>query len=82
MAVSTRAILAHEPLTPGKPNFKLETVTVRELNDDELLVRMIATGLCHTDINLGSVPKEIRSYPRVLGHEGMFLSWIVLLGKE
>jgi Zn-dependent alcohol dehydrogenase len=34
--------------------------------EDEFLVEMIATGVCHTDIfGYGGI------YPRVLGHEGM-----------
>jgi Zn-dependent alcohol dehydrogenase len=33
--------------------------------EDEFLVEMIATGVCHTDISgYGGI------YPRVLGHEG------------
>lgn len=38
----------------------------REPKEDEFLVEMIATGVCHTDISgYGGI------YPRVLGHEGM-----------
>jgi aryl-alcohol dehydrogenase len=37
--------------------------------DDEVLVRMVATGLCHTDITMGSfLPAEM--FPNVFGHEG------------
>lgn len=37
--------------------------------DDEVLVRMVATGLCHTDLSLrDTLPAEM--FPRVFGHEG------------
>lgn len=37
----------------------------REPLEDEFLIEMIATGVCHTDISgYGGI------YPRVLGHEG------------
>ena len=36
---------------------------------DEVLVRIVATGLCHTDIHLkGFLPAEM--FPNVFGHEG------------
>ena len=67
---TTRAIIALEPLVPGKPNLKLETLTLRELGDDEVLVRIVATGVCHTDITIAGAPKGMWTYPKVLGHEG------------
>jgi D-arabinose 1-dehydrogenase-like Zn-dependent alcohol dehydrogenase len=67
---TTKAILAYEPLLPGTPNLKLKEVTLRELKDDELLVRLVATGICHTDIVFAGLPAEYQKYPRVLGHEG------------
>ncbi|KAF2501918.1 NAD(P)-binding protein [Lophium mytilinum] len=68
-SVSARAIVAHEPIN-GQPNWKLENVTLRELNPTELVVRMVSTGLCHTDIVFSTWPKEAIPYPKVLGHEG------------
>lgn len=42
-----------------------EELLTREPLEDEFLVEMIATGVCHTDISgFGWI------YPRVLGHEG------------
>jgi len=38
-----------------------------EPREDEVLVRLVATGVCHTDIVLSQFP---RSMPAVLGHEG------------
>ncbi|MFT0545896.1 NAD(P)-dependent alcohol dehydrogenase [Allopusillimonas ginsengisoli] len=51
----------------GKP-FKLESVQLADPNFDEIRVRIVATGVCHTDVvarDLGIAP-----FPIVLGHEG------------
>jgi aryl-alcohol dehydrogenase len=46
----------------------LETLDIEEPRPGEILVRMVATGICHTDI---SVHERDRSpKPIVLGHEG------------
>ncbi|WP_372965005.1 NAD(P)-dependent alcohol dehydrogenase [Marinobacter sp.] len=48
--------------------FKLEPVQLSEPDFDEVRVRVVATGVCHTDVvarDLGIAP-----YPIVLGHEG------------
>ena len=52
----------------GAP-FTLETIELDEPRADEVLVRMVATGLCHTDLaaRAGSLPFPL---PGVLGHEG------------
>ena len=52
----------------GAP-FTLETIELDEPRADEVLVRMVATGLCHTDLSAraGSLPFPL---PGVLGHEG------------
>ncbi|OCK78337.1 NAD(P)-binding protein, partial [Lepidopterella palustris CBS 459.81] len=68
-SISARAIIAHEPVD-GQLNWKLENVTLRELQPTELLVRMVSTGICHTDLIFGMMPKEAGPYPKVLGHEG------------
>ncbi len=53
---------------PGQP-FVLEEVDLDEPRADEVLVRIVATGLCHTDLSLrDSLPAEM--FPRVFGHEG------------
>lgn len=50
-------------------DFELTGVTVPELRSDELLVRIVATGLCHTDLSVrDTLPAEM--FPRVFGHEG------------
>lgn len=52
----------------GDP-FTLETVELEEPRSDELRVRVVAVGLCHTDVAFqhGVLPFE---HPFVLGHEG------------
>ena len=49
--------------------FELETLTLEEPRRDEVLIRIVATGMCHTDMvardQLYDVP-----LPIVLGHEG------------
>jgi aryl-alcohol dehydrogenase len=50
-------------------NFSVEDVELDGPRDDEILVRIVATGICHTDIHLkDTLPDEM--FPRVFGHEG------------
>ena len=51
---------------PGAP-LKIESLEMEGPREDELLVRIVASGICHTDIDFceGGV-----SGPVVLGHEG------------
>jgi len=52
----------------GEP-FTLTEVELDEPREDEVLVRMVATGLCHTDLTVGHfLPPEM--FPNVFGHEG------------
>lgn len=72
-SAAATAIVAYEPSTIGTPNWKHQTVTLKrtEPGPNEVLVRMLASGICHTDIFCGSVPTGMYGvYPRVLGHEG------------
>ena len=66
---TTRALVAYEPQN-GRLNWKLQNVELRELNADELLVRVVAVGICHTDLIFGMWPSDQIPYPKVLGHEG------------
>lgn len=51
---------------PNSQHAALQELTVRELRDDEVLVRLTATGVCHTDLGFRCrVPHAL-----VLGHEG------------
>jgi aryl-alcohol dehydrogenase len=50
-------------------DFALEEVDLEGPRADEVLVRVVATGLCHTDITIkGFLPAEM--FPNVFGHEG------------
>ncbi|MFI0778512.1 NAD(P)-dependent alcohol dehydrogenase [Streptomyces sp. NPDC021212] len=53
---------------PGAP-FSLERITLDEPRPDEILVRLTAAGVCHTDLTVrdGHLPFPL---PGVLGHEG------------
>lgn len=54
--------------TPGG-DFSLEEVELDAPRADEVLVKVVATGVCHTDIHLkGFLPAEM--FPNVFGHEG------------
>lgn len=53
---------------PGQ-DFELVDVELDEPREGEVLVRIVATGLCHTDITMRSfLPAEM--FPNVFGHEG------------
>lgn len=60
-----RAALLREPDRP----MAVEDVEIGPLREDEVLVRIVGTGVCHTDLSGqdGLVPLP---YPAVLGHEG------------
>ena len=54
--------------TPGSP-FELRTLTLEAPRADEVLVRIVSAGVCHTDVvaRAGDYPVPT---PVVLGHEG------------
>jgi aryl-alcohol dehydrogenase len=60
-----RAAVVREKVGP----FSIETLSLEGPRRDEVLVKVVATGLCHTDMvardNAYQVPQPI-----VLGHEG------------
>lgn len=65
MAVSGVAAVAR---FPGGP-LAIEPIELDALRDDEVLVRIAAVGLCHTDLVFGAQLGIMRA-PAVLGHEG------------
>lgn len=65
---SARAIVTRGPHKEGK--WTMEDVTLRPIGDNELLVRMVASGICHTDVVFGDAADDIGGYPRIMGHEG------------
>src|ERR1041385_1255913 len=64
MGLSYRAAVLHAPQTP----MAVETVTLAELKPADVLVKIRAAGLCHTDLEVieGSLRYPM---PIVLGHE-------------
>lgn len=58
--IPTKAIITYT-----EDDWRYQAVLVRPPGDGELLIKILATGICHTDIaNVGGI------YPRILGHEG------------
>lgn len=54
--------------TKGAP-FVIEQVTLDRPREEEVLVRIVASGICHTDISMRDQFKPL-PLPAVLGHEG------------
>ena len=52
----------------GQP-FSLETLELEDPRDNEVLVRIVATGICHSDLHMRNAPDRVPK-PIVLGHEG------------
>lgn len=69
--MESQALVARGPFSEGK--WAIENVRLREPEDDEVIVEMVASGICHTDLVCGDNPDNlgipIVHYPRVLGHE-------------
>lgn len=71
----TQAIVCREP-SGGKRQWTFEQVAIAPPADDEVIVEIVASGICHTDFICGSAPDKdvplgLPPYPRVLGHEGL-----------
>ena len=52
-----------------RADFSLETATIENPRDDEVLVRILGVGLCHTDLVARDQFIPI-ALPAILGHEG------------
>ncbi|OCK79638.1 GroES-like protein [Lepidopterella palustris CBS 459.81] len=74
-----RAIVSHGAVSEGK--WAMEDVRLREIRDDELVVRMVASGICHTDLHFGDQKEGGYGvmYPSIKGHEGS--GCVVRVGK-
>ncbi|PWY75757.1 alcohol dehydrogenase [Aspergillus eucalypticola CBS 122712] len=67
--ITGRAIVSHGPFQAG--GWKLQNVTLRPLRENELLVEVVASGVCHTDLHFAGLESGHGvHYPRVMGHEG------------
>jgi aryl-alcohol dehydrogenase len=65
MPTAARAAVLHSVDAP----FAFEDITLDDIRPTELLVKIVATGLCHTDLAVqhGHIPGAL---PFILGHEG------------
>ena len=50
--------------------FTIEDVTLGDLRDDEVLVRIVGVGMCHTDLLPRDPAMAAMLTPAILGHEG------------
>ncbi|MBS1502370.1 MAG: alcohol dehydrogenase catalytic domain-containing protein [Bacteroidetes bacterium] len=68
-------ILCKAAITDGSGNFEVGEIEVGDPKDDEVLVKLKAAGLCHTDYDSLSWGKQL-----VIGHEGSGV--VVKTGKD
>ena len=61
-----QAALVRERSAP----FVIETLELTEPRADELIVRVVASGMCQTDLHGRDGYYPVTSYPAVFGHEG------------
>ena len=66
--MKTEAAVSRE----GQPHPVIETLDIEEPRAGEVLVRMVASGICHTDLgaHAGMGGGAMTPKPVVLGHEG------------
>lgn len=57
-------------LRSGHGPFTVESLQLAAPNEHEVLVRMVAAGMCHTDLIPRDLPPEFFVGPEVRGHEG------------
>ncbi|KIW30070.1 uncharacterized protein PV07_05846 [Cladophialophora immunda] len=75
MATEIPALVSYpaEPTTLA-PDWRFENIKIisRGPKEHELKIRMVATGICHSDIAVASIPGQLLGikFPKVLGHEG------------
>jgi len=55
--------------TPGVP-VELEEFTIEDPGPNEILVRILASGVCHTDLGMKRGDYGTDGFPHLLGHEG------------
>ena len=57
-------------LRTGNGPFSVEELDLAEPRANEVLVRIVAAGMCHTDLLSRELPPEFFGGPQVYGHEG------------
>src|ERR1700712_5109130 len=68
-------IICKAAVTDGNGKFSIENIEVNDPQDDEVLVKIEAAGLCHTDYDSLSWGKQL-----IIGHEGAGI--VVKTGKD
>jgi len=68
-------IICKAAITDGRGGYVISEIEVNEPQDDEVLVKVKAAGLCHTDFDSLSWGKEL-----IIGHEGAGV--VVQAGKD
>jgi S-(hydroxymethyl)mycothiol dehydrogenase len=76
MATQAQAVILEEP---GQPAV-LRDVVIDPPGPNEVLVRLAASGVCHTDLTVKNLNGNGMPFPIVLGHEGA--GWIEELGPS
>src|SRR5881398_515207 len=66
MALTARGVIAR---TPGAAA-AVEEFVIDDPGPDEVLVRILASGVCHTDLGVKSGTYGSEGFPFLLGHEG------------
>ena len=63
-------MLSRAAVTMGKGEpFRILNIHIAEPKKDEVVVRIVGTGICHTDLTVRDAKFPV-TYPIVLGHEG------------
>jgi S-(hydroxymethyl)glutathione dehydrogenase/alcohol dehydrogenase len=75
MPVKTRAAIAFAPNEP----LQVREVDLADPGQGQVMIKMLATGLCHTDLHILE-DKMPHRFPAILGHEGV--GEIVAIGPE
>lgn len=66
MAITARGVIARIPGAPAE----VEEFTIDDPGPNEVLVRILASGVCHTDLGVKSGIYGTDGFPFLLGHEG------------
>src|SRR5690349_14251063 len=63
---TARGVIAREPGKPGQ----IEEFKIDPLGPNDALVRILASGVCHTDLSAKNGVFGTGIFPLLLGHEG------------
>ncbi|MBA3275612.1 MAG: alcohol dehydrogenase catalytic domain-containing protein, partial [Chloroflexia bacterium] len=64
--ITARGVIARKPGEPGE----IEEFTIDAPHANEVLVRILASGVCHTDLSAKNGVFGTSGFPFLLGHEG------------